>query len=115
MGLLIGGGFYEAAIIMCAFLFAVIVTLNRLDEKYLKDSTTLRLYIEYTADTPFSAILGTLRRSHWHMSHLECPGGVCQSVNSAIIDIQRNGLDSNREMLLESLRSTDGVLFVEDA
>ena len=115
MGLLIGGGFYEAAVLMCALLFTVIVVLNRLDEKYLKDSTTLRLYIEYTSDTPFSAVLGTLRRSHWHMTHLEYPGGACPAVHSAIIDVQRNGLDSDRLTLLESLRNTEGVLFVEDA
>ena len=38
MGLLVGSGFYEAAVIMCVFLFTVIVVLNRVDEKYLKTS-----------------------------------------------------------------------------
>ena len=56
MGLVVGSGFYEAAVIMCAFLFAVIATLNHLDAKYLKDSTVMRFYIEYTTETPFSTL-----------------------------------------------------------
>lgn len=115
MGLVIGSGFYEAAVIMCGFLFCVIVWLNRLEEKYLKNSTVMRFYIEYTAETPFSTILATLRKNRWHLAHLEYPGGNSCPINSAIIDVQRSGQDSDRNALLETLRNTRGVLFVEDA
>lgn len=115
MGLAVGSGFYEAAVIMCAFLFCVIAALNRLDEKYLKDSTVIRFYIEYTAETPFSTILATLRKNRWHLSYLEYPGGNSGPINSAIIDVQRFGQDSDRNALLATLRCTNGVLFVEDA
>lgn len=115
MGLAVGSGFYEAAVIMCGFLFCVIVALNRLDEKYLKDSTNMRFYIEYTADTPFSTILATLRKNRWHLTHLEYPNGNSDPINSAIIDVQRSGQDSDRKVLLAMLRDTGGVLFVEDA
>lgn len=115
MGLIIGSGFYEAAVIMCVFLFSVIVVLNRLDEKYLKDSTVMRFYIEYTAETPFSTVLAKLRENKWHLSHLECIGGNSGPINSAIIDVQRSGQDSDRNALLSTLRNTNGVLFAEDA
>lgn len=115
MGLAVGSGFYEVAVIMCGFLFCVIVALNRLDEKYLKDSTVIRFYIEYTAETPFSTILATIRKNRWHLSHLEYPGGNSCPINSAIIDVQRFGQDSDRNVLLSTLRTTNGVLFVEDA
>lgn len=115
MGLTVGSGFYEAAVIMCGFLFCVIATLNRLDEKYLKDSTVIRFYIEYTVETPFSTILATIRKNRWHLSHLEYPGGNSCPINSAIIDVQRFGQDSDRNVLLSTLRNTNGVLFVEDA
>ncbi len=115
MGLAVGSGFYEVAVIMCGFLFCVIATLNRLDEKYLKDSTVIRFYIEYTAETPFSTILAALRKDRWHLSYLEYPGGNRGAINSALIDVQRFGQDSDRNILLSTLRSTNGVLFVEDA
>lgn len=117
MGLGIGSGFYEASVIMCVFLFSVIAVLNQLDEKYLKDSTVVRFYVEYTPETPFSTILAVLRKNQWHLTHLEYPGGngVPLTLNSAIIDVQRTGQDSDRKALLRELRSTHGVLFVEDA
>lgn len=115
MGLVIGGAFYEAAVIMCAFLFAVIAALNQLDAKYLKNSMVFRLYIEYTSDTPFSTILAAMRENHWHLSHLEYPGGTDCPVCGILIDVQRSGQDSNRELLLDMLRNTPGVLFAEDA
>lgn len=114
MGLGIGSGFYEASVIMCAFLFSVIAVLNQLDAKYLKDSTVVRFYVEYTSETPFSMILAVLREHQWHLTHLEYPGGNGTALNSVIIDIQRTGQDSDREALLQELRSTHGVLFVED-
>lgn len=117
MGLGIGSGFYEASVITCIFLFSVIAVLNQLDEKYLKDSTVVRFYVEYTPETPFSTILAVLRKNQWHLTHLEYPGGngVPLTLNSAIIDVQRTGQDSDRKALLRELRNTHGVLFVEDA
>ena len=114
MGLLIGGGFYEAAVIMCAFLVCVIVGLNRLEEKYLNNSTVMRLYIEYDAETPFSSIHAELRKKGWHLAHLEqldCAGG---HLNSIILDLQHSGRPTDGLELIESLRDTAGVLFAED-
>lgn len=115
MGLVIGSGFYEASVIMCALLFCVIAGLNRLDEKYLKNSTVMRLYIEYDIDAPFSAIHTVLRGNHWHLSHLERLGGKNGVVNSVIVDVQRSGQNSDEQALLEALRVTPSVLFVEEA
>ena len=114
MGLVIGSGFYEAAVIMCVFLICVIVGLNRIDDKYLRDSTVMRFYIEYAAEKPFSTIHATLRRDRWHLSHLEYLGSNNGSMNSAIIDVQRSGQNTDAAALLETLRSIAGVYFVED-
>lgn len=115
MGLVIGSGFYEAALVMCAFLISVVVGLNGLEGKYLKDSTVMQFYIEYAAEIPFSTIPATLRNNRWHLSHLEYLGGNSGLINSAIIDVQRSGNNADSTALLETLRSTNGVLFVEDA
>lgn len=114
MGLVIGSGFYEAAIFMCIFLVCVMVGLNRLEEKYLKDSTIMRLYIEYTAEMPFSTVHAILRRSGWYLSHFEYLCGNYGHINSAIIDVQRSGKNTDSNALIDALRSTNGVLFVED-
>lgn len=115
MGLVVGSGFYEAAIIMCCFLFVVIAVLNQVDQKYLKTSMVIRFYIEYAATTPFSVILAALRREHWHMTHLDFLSGSGSTTHSAIIEVQKTGSTATRESLLTMLRATEGVLFVEDA
>ncbi len=115
MGLAIGVGFYEGAIIMCIFLFLVIVSLNQLDERYLKATSTLRIYLEYSSAVPFSTLLRALRQEGWHMTYVEhlnreAPG---QS-NEILLDLQRSGRDSNPSDVIEIIRNVDGVLFVED-
>lgn len=115
MGLVVGGGFYEAAVIMCAFLFAVIAVLNRIDGKYLKTSTVIRIYVEYSSETPFSVILNALRKEHWHMTHFEIIGSDSGPIHSAILDVQKTGGAASRERLLPVLRAAEGVLFIADA
>lgn len=115
MGLVVGGGFYEAAVIMCGFLFTVIAVLNRVDEKYLKTSAVVRIYVEYSAETPFSVILNVLRKEHWHMTHFEIIGSDSGPIHSAILDVQKTGGRASRESLLPLLRATEGVLFIADA
>lgn len=114
MGLVIGSGYYEAAVIMCVFLFTVIVSLNRVDEKYLRDSTVLRFYIEYADDMPFSVILGSIRKNYWHLAHIEYINEGKNPVTGIIIDVQRTrSYEFERLDLLNMLRGLDGVLFVE--
>lgn len=115
MGLVVGSGFYEAAIIMCCFLFGVIALLNQVDQKYLKTSAVVRIYVEYTAQTPFSVILAALRQEHWHMTHLEYLSGNGAAIHSVLLDLQKTGGTTSRETLMPLLRTTEGVLFVEDA
>ncbi len=114
MGLVIGSGFYEAAVVMCVFLVCVIVGLNQIDAKYLKNSTVIRFYIEYASEVPFSAIHAALRREEWHLSHLEYLGCSHAPINSAILEVQRSGQNTDAGALLETLRNTMGVLFAED-
>ncbi|MDN0031786.1 MgtC/SapB family protein [Oscillibacter ruminantium] len=114
MGLAIGIGFYEAAVIMCLFLFGVIVFLNNLDQRYLKASTVLRIYVEHTVELPFSAILQTIRAEGWHVTHTEYLGQEGRDGAGSILDLQRTGRESDAELLLEALRKVPGMLFVED-
>lgn len=115
MGLAIGIGFYEGALMMCAFLFLVIVSLNRLDERYLKASSTVRVYLEYSSVVPFSTLLRALRQRGWHMGNVEYLNHETASgSNEILLDLQRTGRDSDPKDVIEMIRNVEGVLFVED-
>ncbi|MEG1896281.1 MAG: MgtC/SapB family protein [Oscillospiraceae bacterium] len=115
MGLFVGIGFYEGAVVMCAFLFAVIAVLNQLDARYLKSSASLRLYLEYSPSiAPFSAILRALRSKGWHLTHIEyLSHEACNDV-AVLLEIQRSRRPLEPEDTEELLRGVEGVLFVED-
>lgn len=115
MGLAIGIGFYEGALMMCAFLFLVIVILNRLDERYLKASSMVRIYLEYSNTIPFSALLRVLRQNGWHMAYVEYLNhGNTSGSNEILLDLQRTGRNNQTNDLIGLIREVEGVLFVED-
>lgn len=114
MGLAIGIGFYEAAVIMCLFLVSVIVFLNRLDERYLKSSTVMQIYVEHMPELPFSAVLQTLRAQGWHVTHMEFLGQDGRGVVGSILDLEQTGRITDGSRMMEALRAVEGVLFVED-
>lgn len=108
MGLAVGVGFYEGAIIMCAFLFLVIVSLNRLDERYLKASSVVRIYLEYSSAVPFSTLLRALRQKGWHMAYVEYLNHENTSgSNEILLDLQRTGRDSNPNDVIEMIRNVE--------
>ena len=114
MGLCIGIGFYRGAVIMCAFLFVVIVALNQIDERYLKSASLLRLYLEYSPETPFSAILGSLRTEGWHMTYIEPFSYMSSGNTSVLLEIQNKNRNWDAQRVIDLVRNVDGVLFVED-
>lgn len=116
MGLLVGVGFYECALIMCAFLFIVIVVLNKLDERYLKTSSTLRVYLEYAPNvSPFSTILTALRNNRWHVTHIQYLNLESCSEVGVLLELQYNEKKATlSEDGIDAIRNLEGVLYVED-
>lgn len=113
MGLAIGIGYYECAIVMCIFLYIVLQGLNSLDETFIKGHTSLELYLEYDETFRLSCVLKKVRKDGWHMADIEhlnknIGGGSMQ------VTITKNTKIDNYEDLLENIREMDGVLYVEE-
>lgn len=113
MGLAIGVGYYECAIIMCIFLYIVLQGLNSLDETFIKGHTNLELYLEYDETFRLSCVLKKVRNDGWHMESIEqinknASGGAMQ------ITITKNTKIMNYDDMLENIRGMDGVLYVEE-
>lgn len=113
MGLIIGSGFFEAAVIMFLFLICIIILMSGIQHSHLNTST-LRLYLEYTAATPFSHIHTTLREHGWHLTHYEYMNGNNHQLNSVIIEIQKGEKNVNPTQILTALCSIVGVTFAEE-
>ena len=68
MGLAIGIGFYEAAVVMCLILFIILSALERFDEIYIKRSREISVYLEYDASKPLSMVIQGIKAvSYTHL------------------------------------------------
>ena len=113
MGLAIGIGFYEGATLMCIALYLVLEGLNLMDEKYLKNGNNFQIYIEYTTDTRFSAVLKMMRERGWHADSVEVVNAGGENCTSMLISISHSGKTVELGRLFDELREIEGILFVE--
>lgn len=114
MGLALGAGFFEGAVIMCVLLVLVIAVLTRLDKVYVKSAASVQLYVEYLEHVPFSAILCALHKIGWHMTAVEYLKNGGPNRNAVILDVQRAGRSRPISELLDGVRDVEGVLCAED-
>lgn len=112
MGLAVGIGFYEGALVMFLLLILVIAALNHMDETYIKSPASVQLYLELQPDLPLSAVLEPLRAQGWRMTSLlqqeEHAGRI-----TILLDIQQEGRRQSAEQLLCSVRSVEGVFWAD--
>ena len=112
MGLAVGIGFYEGALVMFLLLMLVIAALNQLDETYVKSPASVQLYLELQPDLPLSAVLDPLREQGWRMTSLlqqeEHAGRT-----TVLLDIQQERRRQSAEQLLTCVRGVDGVLWAD--
>ncbi|WMJ83699.1 MgtC/SapB family protein [Oscillospiraceae bacterium LTW-04] len=113
MGLAIGIGFYEGALIMCLFLYMVLEVLERLDEQYLKTSNNIKLYIEYAHTMRLSSVITHLRDKGWKTHAIEQLKTDCDCA-AMLVTLSHAGKRQAHDILLEGLRALDGVCFAEE-
>lgn len=113
MGLAIGVGYYECAIVMCIFLYIVLQGLNSVDERFIKGHTILEFYLEYDETFRLSCVLKKVRNDGWHMENIE---QINKNINGGAIQITiiKDIKIKNYDDLLECFREMDGVLYVEE-
>ena len=114
IGLTIGIGFYEGAVLACMFIFVIIIVLQRIDGRLVSRSRTIELYVEFSENGKLSTLLETthdigiavhnveLIRSEYHDKPLL----------SALITM-RLPKHTHREIIIENFRSLEGVRFIE--
>lgn len=114
MGLAVGIGYFSCAGIVCILLYIILKVLNNLDEKYVKNSAIVQVYIEYEYNFVLSQILLPLKDSGWHLVSLEYIGhsGVNGTAMQMVLKKIGHGQKVNREQAVSTLRETEGVRFV---
>ena len=76
MGIAVGIGFYECALIMYVILIFILLAVDRLDRKYLKIPTGTALYIEVERERGLGEVIHFIRELNWNVRDVkEFPSG----------------------------------------
>lgn len=113
MGLAAGIGFYEAAIIMCVLMFVILSTLESFDEKFIKTSKEITVYMEYNSAMPLSYIIKEIRNLGWHVGGIEQIENKIDSIISVVLVLEVENRAILRENAMGKLEDVSGVYFVE--
>lgn len=71
MGLAIGAGFYEGALMACFVIFLTSASFTRLDRVILTTARTMNIYVEFSQTDDIQQILMTLREKNMRIVDIE--------------------------------------------
>jgi putative Mg2+ transporter-C (MgtC) family protein len=114
MGLAIGIGFYEGAIIGCAFILGSMTLLHRFDYFMMSKTKLVELYVELDSVKGISVVFETLRKNHMEITNLEISKSrnIEDSVGLFITVKQKEKND--HEVLISIIGGLEEVVTVEE-
>ena len=115
MGLAIGIGFYEGAIISCIFLFGVMTGLHKMDLYVQNNSKGINIYAEFKTISNVTSFIKNLRSRGVRISDLEVQktDKIDKSNVGVVMTLRLLDKVNHAECIL-SLHNEDGVLFIEE-
>ena len=117
VGLALGIGFYEAALIGGFAIFCVMTLLQAFDDRMHRKAKNLEIYLEVNEYLTLGDLLRTLREKGYEVRHvqresiLETDG---DDENRAYVVLLKTPKRSNHVQILEDIRSISGILYVEE-
>ena len=115
VGLAIGIGFYEGAILGTAMIFFAMVMMHTLDEKITASARVVTMYIELDKISSLKNITAFLKEKEIRVSDIETEeSGMSQDSHAAVIMTLRLPNNNMRMMLGYMLNSIEGVTYVEE-
>ena len=115
MGLAIGIGFYEGAIISCIFLFGVMTGLHKMDLYVQNKTKVINIYAEFNTISNVTSFIKNLRSRGVRISDLEVQktDKIDKSNVGVVMTLRLLDKVNHAECIL-SLHNEDGVLFIEE-
>lgn len=114
VGLAIGIGFYEAAVLGGGAIFVVLTVLHSWDSRMHRHSKMVEVYVELTDATNLGSFMRELREMELEIDsiQMEHDNALEEGVRSFIITLKAKG-KRNHEILFQSLRAINGVAYLE--
>ena len=115
VGLALGIGFYEAAVVGAVAIFVVMTLLQRMDDKMHRKSRTMEIYLELTLEISLGDFLRKVRSMDIEVGDIqhEQEPDTEETVRAYILLVKTKQRRNHAEVL-ESLRGIAGVAYLEE-
>ncbi len=115
VGLAIGIGFYEGAILGTLMIFFVMVAMHTLDERITASAKIITVYIEFNRISSLKNVTAFLKEKGIKINDIETEEGEMSEAANAAAIMNLKLPNHNMRMMLEyMLGSIDGVTYVEE-
>ncbi len=114
MGIAIGIGFYEGAIVGCIFIFMVMTILQKLDDYVFATSKVIELYMELEDIIHLKSFINRVRENGIQVSSVEISRPKSAEAGVGVLITLEHVLKSQRSEVLSLLSSIEGVCYIEE-
>lgn len=117
MGLAVGIGFYEGALIACVLIVFIVIVMNRLDNRVASRSRVMELYVEMELQTPLSTLLTYLANHSIRVVYVEFVKSLddeSRQAHTAALVTVRLPKKFHHSEVLDRLGQLDGVAYIDE-
>lgn len=115
IGLAIGSGYYEGAILGTFAIVIIMVVLHSLDRRLTNNTKAIILYVEFTKMSVMRKLVGFARENDIKVEDVEIeqPNNMMEAKMAAVVTLRLPSKENHFEFL-EKIGSLEGVMFVEE-
>lgn len=115
VGLAIGIGFYEAAILGGCAIYAVLTVMHRWDDQLHRNSKIMEIYVELSTSVTLGSFIRSIRELGLEIDSLQLDHSeaVEDGIRSFVVTLKSQS-KRNHEVLLSSIRSVSGIVYLEE-
>ena len=116
VGIALGIGFYEAALIGGLAIFCVMTLLQKMDNRVHRKTKTVEVYIEINKDLTLGQLLQSIRERDLEVQDVQRESGLetDEAGNRAYIATVKAQKRSHHIEIVEEVRTIEGVVYVEE-
>ena len=115
IGLAIGSGYYEVAILGTFSIVIIMVVLHSFDRRLTNNTKAIILYVEFTKMSVMRKLVGFARENDIKVEDVEIeqPNNMMEAKMAAVVTLRLPSKENHLEFL-EKVSSLEGVMFVEE-
>ena len=114
VGLALGVGFYEAAVVAGFAVFSVLTLLQRMDNRLHRNARFIEVYIEFSEKTSIGELMRSIRALNFEISTMELENAIPEDGSRALIATLKAQKRGDHAKLLEKIRKLDGIVYLEE-